>query len=48
MRYDLPPFVRLRPRPEDGYLAACAAAMVGQWHPTAQVFRKMYREAIRP
>ena len=48
MRYDLPPFVRLRPRPDDGYGAASAAAMVGRWQPTSQLFRHMYREAVRP
>lgn len=48
MRYDLPPFVRLRPRPGDGYGAASAAAMKGRWQPTARVFRQMLREASRP
>ncbi len=48
MRYGLPPFVRLRPRPDKGYAAACAAAMVGRWQPMSQLFRQMYREAIRP
>ena len=47
MRYGLPPVVRLRPRPDGGYGAAAKAAMIGQWEPTAQVFRHMYREAIR-
>jgi len=47
MRYGLPPFVRLRPRPDGGYGVASAVAMVGQWQPTVQVFRQMYREAIR-
>jgi Fic family protein len=47
MRYGLPPFVRLRPRPDGEYAAACAAAMVGRWQATAQFFRQMYREAIR-
>jgi Fic/DOC family len=47
MRYGLPPFVRLRPRPDNGYAAACAAAMEGRWQPTAQVFRQLYREAIQ-
>jgi Fic family protein len=47
MRYGLPPFVRLRPRPDDGYAAACAAAMIGRWQATAQFFKQMYREAIR-
>ncbi len=47
MRYDLPPFVRLRPRPDGGYGVACAAAMAGQWQATVQIFRAMYRAAIR-
>ena len=47
MRYGLPPFVRLRPRPDDGYGAAAAAAMAGRWTPTVHVFRHMYRAAIR-
>ncbi len=47
MRYGLPPFVRLRPRPDGGYGVASAEAMVGQWQPTVPVFRQMYREAIR-
>lgn len=47
MRYGLPPFVRLRPRPDGGYGVVSAKAMEGQWQPTAQVFRQMYREAIR-
>jgi Fic family protein len=47
MRYDLPPFLRLRPRPGDEYGAASAAAMVGRWQPTSQLFRHMYREAVR-
>lgn len=46
MRYGLPPFVRLRPRPDDGYGAACNAAMTGDWAPTAEVFRRMYLNAI--
>ena len=47
MRYGLPPFVRLRPRPDGGYGVASAQAMVGQWQPTIQVFRQMYQETIR-
>lgn len=47
MRYDLPPFVQLRPQPDGGYGAASAAAMEGKWQPMASVFRQMYREAIR-
>lgn len=41
MRYGLPPFVRLRPRPDDGYEAAGMRAMRGRWEPTAVVFRRM-------
>lgn len=47
MRYGLPPFVRLRPRPDRGYGVASAQAMAGHWQPTMQVFKQMYREAIR-
>lgn len=46
MRYGLPPFVRLRPRPDGGYGAACARAMEGEWAPTAAVFRQMYLKAV--
>ncbi|HZQ20884.1 MAG TPA: Fic family protein [Terriglobales bacterium] len=41
MRYGLPPFVRLRPRPNEGYEAAGIKAMAGEWEPTANVFRRM-------
>ena len=41
MRYGLPPFVRLRPRPDDGYGDAGASAMQGDWKPTALVFRRL-------
>ena len=42
MRYGLPPFVRLRPRPEaDAYARAGVEAMDGNWKPTAEVFRMM-------
>jgi hypothetical protein len=47
MRYGLPPFVRLRPRPDHPYELTAMAAMKGQWRPTAQVFRQMYRDAVR-
>jgi hypothetical protein len=40
MRYDLPPFIRLRPRPNDGYGTAGSKAMQGDWMPTAKVFRR--------
>ncbi len=41
MRYGLPPFIRLRPRPNKGYAHAGAKAMQGDWEPTAIVFRGM-------
>lgn len=41
MRYGLPPFVRLRPRPDAGYGDAGAKAMQGGWKPTAVVFRRL-------
>lgn len=46
MRYGLPPFVRLRPRPNHGYGPAGARAMVGDWRPTAIVFRTMLRDVL--
>jgi fido (protein-threonine AMPylation protein) len=44
MRYGLPPFVSLRPRPNGDYAAAGAKAMRGEWVPTATVFRRMLRD----
>jgi len=41
LRYGLPPFVYLRPRPDDGYGDAGARAMRGNWKPTAKVFRRL-------
>ncbi len=41
VRYGLPPFVRLRPRPDAGYEKAAAQAMLGDWKPTAIVFRRL-------
>ena len=42
MRYGLPPFVRLRPRPAKiAYARAGARAMEGDWRPTAELFRTM-------
>ena len=46
MRYGLPPVVRLRPRPDGGYGAAGAAAMAGDWEPTAAVFRKLLLDEL--
>jgi hypothetical protein len=45
MRYGVPPVIRLRPRPDDGYGAAGASAMDGDWRPTAALFRRMLRES---
>ncbi len=41
VRYGLPPFIRLRPRPESGYGEAGARAMQGDWKPTAAVFHQL-------
>ncbi len=41
MRYGVPPFVRLRPRPDAGYGQAGTKAMQGDWNPTAAVFRRL-------
>ena len=46
MRYGLPPFVRLRPRPDRGYEDAAEAAMEGRWQPLATVFRAMLAETL--
>jgi Fic family protein len=41
MRYGLPPFIRLRPRPDAGYGDAGAKAMQGDWKSTAVAFRRL-------
>ncbi len=41
MRYNLPPFVQLRPRPNFGYEAASGEAMLGNRRPTVQAFHQM-------
>ena len=46
MRYGLPPFVRLRPRPDDGYGDAGTQAMKGDWEATAIVFRRMLKRFL--
>jgi hypothetical protein len=48
MRYGLPPFLRIRPRPNSGYGRAAAAAMEGDWRPTVALFRQMYIDSLRP
>jgi Fic family protein len=44
MRYGIEPVIRLRPRPALGYGAAGAAAMRGDWQPTAAAFRRLLGE----
>jgi len=46
LRYGLPPFIRLRPRPNHGYEAAGAKAMRGDWKPTATSFKSMLKELL--
>ena len=43
LRYGLPPFIRLRPRPDGGYEDAAARAR-GNWMPTSDVFLQMLKE----
>lgn len=40
-RYGLPPFVRLRPRPDGDYAAAARASMTGDWRAMIPVFLAM-------
>jgi hypothetical protein len=47
MRYGLPPFLRIRPRPNSEYGRASAAAMQGDWRPTFTLFRQMYIASLR-
>ncbi len=46
MRYGLPPFVRLHPRPDAGYSDAGERAMSGDWQATALVFRRLLDEFL--
>lgn len=47
MRYGLPPFIRLRPRPNAIYSDAGAKAMQGDWKPTALAFRHLLDDFLR-
>jgi hypothetical protein len=47
MRYNLPPFLRLRPRPNAGYNGAGAEAMRGNWQPTLTVLREFLMDFLR-
>jgi Fic/DOC family len=46
MRYNLPPFIRLRPRPSGAYGEAGARAMQGDWRSTAVVFRQLWYDFL--
>lgn len=46
MRYGLPPFVRLRPRPNHGYNRAAEAAMRGDHRPLVKAFRHMLEASL--
>lgn len=46
MRYGLPPFIRLRPRPNASYGQAGAKAMKGDWKPTATVFLRLLEDFL--
>jgi hypothetical protein len=45
-RYGLPPFIRLRPRPNADYGDAGAKSMQGDWKPTAVVFRRLLSDFL--
>jgi Fic family protein len=47
MRYGLPAFARLRPRPDSPYDEVASEAMHGQWQTTVPLFRQMCRHAMR-
>ena len=44
LRYGLPPFVSLRPRPGFGYALACGHAMHGDWQPTVTVLVRLFED----
>ena len=46
MRYGLPPFIRLRPRPNASYGQAGAKAMQGDWKPTSDVFHRLLEDFL--
>jgi Fic family protein len=47
LRYGLPPFVTLRPRPGGDYELACDKAMRGDWEPTVAVFDQLLEDLRR-
>ena len=51
MRYGLPPFVGLRPRPKGDYALASEKAMRGEWQPTVAAFHQLledFRKELGP
>lgn len=46
LRYGLPPFIRLRPRPNASYGQAGAKAMQGDWKPTVAVFHRLLQDFL--
>jgi Fic/DOC family protein len=46
MRYGLPPFLQLRPRPGDGYEFAAVQAMQNNWKAGVPVFRDLLNRAL--
>lgn len=46
MRFGLPPFVRLRPRPDHPYAAVADSSMKGQWAPTVSLFHDLLDAAL--
>lgn len=46
VRYGLPPFIRLRPRPNSGYGDAGEKSMQSDWKPTAVVFRRLLSDFL--
>lgn len=46
MRYGLPPFVRLRPRPDGTYGIVARQAMLGDWEPTVTLFGALLRDFL--
>jgi hypothetical protein len=46
LRYGLPPFIRLRPRPNAGYAEAGTKAMQGNWKPTVTLFHQLLKDFL--
>ena len=46
LRYGLPPFLSVRPRPGSDYEIACAKAMQDDWEPTVDVFHQLLEDFL--